>query len=103
MAAGEAGLDRKVTGGYASDLLSCVMAGAQTGNVWVTLQAHPEYCGGGRATEPGLHRHHRRTQPDAETVERANERGIPILLSDAGIFTVVGRLTDLGIQAAAKA
>jgi len=34
-------VEREVTGGYASDLLSCVMAGAKAGNVWVTLQAHP--------------------------------------------------------------
>ena len=27
-------------GGYASDLLSCVVAGAQPGNLWITLQAH---------------------------------------------------------------
>ena len=27
-------------GGYVSDLLSCVVAGAQPGNIWVTLQAH---------------------------------------------------------------
>jgi hypothetical protein len=27
-------------GGYASDLLSCVVAEAQPGNLWVTLQAH---------------------------------------------------------------
>jgi hypothetical protein len=26
--------------GYASDLLSCVMAGAKKGGLWVTLQAH---------------------------------------------------------------
>ena len=34
-------LDAEVTGGYASDLLSCVLAKAQQGNLWVTLQAHP--------------------------------------------------------------
>ena len=38
LASGE--LRRKVTGGYASDLLSCAMAKAKEGNVWVTLQAH---------------------------------------------------------------
>jgi len=27
-------------GGYASDLLSCVMAGAKPGNLWLTIQAH---------------------------------------------------------------
>ena len=40
VAAGGTSLHREVTGGYASDLLSCVMAGAKAGNVWVTLQAH---------------------------------------------------------------
>ena len=34
-------LRTEVTGGYAADLLSCVMAKAQAGNVWVTLQGHP--------------------------------------------------------------
>ncbi len=28
------------TSGYTSDLLSCVMAGAAHGSIWVTLQAH---------------------------------------------------------------
>ncbi|HHX63776.1 MAG TPA: serine kinase [Chloroflexi bacterium] len=98
VAAGEAGLDRKVTGGYASDLLSCVMAGAQTGNVWVTLQAHPNIVAVAELLSLACIVITEGTQPDAETVERANERGIPILLSDAGTFTVVGRLTDLGIQ-----
>ena len=28
------------SGGYSSDLLSCVMAGAKSGNLWITLQAH---------------------------------------------------------------
>jgi len=34
-------LSVEVTGGYASDLLSCVMAKARAGNVWITLQSHP--------------------------------------------------------------
>ena len=37
---GEAGLDREVTGGYVSDLLSDVMGFAKDGSVWVTLQTH---------------------------------------------------------------
>ncbi len=39
-AAGE-NLDREVAGGYASDLLSDVMANSREGDIWVTLQAHP--------------------------------------------------------------
>ena len=34
-------LDREVSGGYASDLLSDVMANSREGDVWVTLQVHP--------------------------------------------------------------
>jgi len=40
----EAGKDRlheEVTGGYASDLLSDVIAHSRKGNVWVTIQTHP--------------------------------------------------------------
>ncbi len=96
--AGEASLDREVTGGYASDLLSCVMAGAQAGNVWVTLQAHPNVVAVAELLSLACVIITEGTQPDAETVERANEKGIPILLSDAGTFTVVSRLADLGIQ-----
>ena len=40
VAAGASKLDNVVRGGYASDLLSCVMAGAHKGDAWVTLQAH---------------------------------------------------------------
>ena len=39
--AGTERLDLEVTGAYAGDLLSRVMAGARPGNLWVTVQAHP--------------------------------------------------------------
>ncbi len=37
---GEKGLKREITGGYCGDLLSFVMAHAQSGQVWVTIQSH---------------------------------------------------------------
>jgi len=45
--AGQEQLDRVVKGAYASDLLSNVMARANEGNIWITLQAHQKYCGSG--------------------------------------------------------
>ncbi|MGQ9489488.1 MAG: serine kinase [Anaerolineae bacterium] len=33
--------DREVTGGYACDLLSYVMANAKAGDLWITIQGHP--------------------------------------------------------------
>ena len=37
---GEDRLDQDVTGGYAGDLLSDVIANSKAGNVWVTMQVH---------------------------------------------------------------
>jgi BioD-like phosphotransacetylase family protein len=90
-------LDTKVTGGYASDLLSCVMAKAQTGNVWITLQSHPNIVAvasllnlAGIIITEGM-------TPEAATIEKAEEEGIPILTTPLTTYTVVGRLFELGV------
>lgn len=33
-------LDNEVTGGYAGDLLSDILANGKEGNLWITLQIH---------------------------------------------------------------
>jgi hypothetical protein len=99
VAAGEVD-SREVTGGYVSDLLSCVMAGASAGNVWVTLQAHPNVVAvadllglsGVIITE--------NARPDEETIGRANEKNVPLLLTPKGSFAVVAHLAQMGIQGA---
>ncbi len=90
-------LGTEVTGGYAADLLSCAMAKAREGNVWVTLQSHPNVVAvasllnlaGVIVTEGMI--------PDAAALEKAEEEGIPILTTELTTFTVVGRLFELGV------
>ena len=96
--AGRSQMERKVTAGYASDMLSCVMAKARQGNLWVTLQAHPNIVAvavllelAGIVVTEGAH-------PDAATLKKADEEGIAILSSPKGTFTVVGQLAQQGIQ-----
>ena len=97
--AGEEGrLLRHISGGYASDLLSCVMAGASDGNVWVTLQAHPNVIAVADLLNLACVIITEDTRPDKETLDRARERGIPILLTEAPTFSVVSRLVALGIE-----
>jgi len=36
--------------------------------------------------------------PDAATLEKAEEEGIPILTTELTTFTVVGRLFELGVR-----
>lgn len=94
----EGRLKREVTGGYASDLLSCVMAKAQAGNVWVTLQAHPNIVAvasllnlAGIIITEGV-------EPDEATRTKAEEEGIPLMTTPWTTFTVVAKLTELGIR-----
>lgn len=96
--AGKDHLNEEVTGGYASDLLSDVIAHSHKGDIWVTLQTHPnivavatmkELAGiiltGGREPDPG-------------TLQKAEEEGIPVLVSPLFTFELVGRLYQKGIS-----
>jgi predicted transcriptional regulator len=98
IAGGSQGLDREIVGGYASDMLSCVMAGAKTGQVWVTLQAHPNVVAVSDLLSLACVVITEGTHPDQTTVDRANERGIPLLVSRDNTFTVVGELVAQGIR-----
>ncbi len=100
---GQEHLDREVTGGYASDLLSCVMAGASKGNVWITLQAHPNVIAVAELIDLACVIITEGTQPDQETLTKAQGRGIPVLLTKATTFTVAGQLYELGVRAIARA
>ena len=60
-------------GGYISDLLSCVVAGAQPGNIWVTLQAHMNVVAVAALKEVSAVVITEDAQPDAEVIDKANE------------------------------
>lgn len=91
-------LGTEVTGGYTSDLLSCVMAKARKGNVWVTLQSHVNIVAVAALLELAGIIVTEGVSPEAATLQKADEEGIPILTTPHTTFTIVGRLTQLGIQ-----
>ena len=94
----QGGLDREVKGGYASDLLSDVMAHSQEGDVWVTIQGHPNIVAVATLRDlAGIILANGR-EPDAETVQRAEEEGVPILCTPLPTYQVVGKLYHLGIH-----
>ena len=97
--AGGTDLDAEVSGGYASDLLSCVMAGAKAGNVWVTLQAHPNVIAVAELLDLACVIIAEGTKPDDETLRRANENNIPTLLTPQDTFAIVSQLAGMGIKA----
>jgi hypothetical protein len=93
-------LDRQVTSGYASDLLSCVLKGAKKDSIWVTLQSHLNVVAvasllglsGVIITEGG--------RPDPETLARAENEGVVLMATPKTNFTVVAELSSLGVKGA---
>jgi hypothetical protein len=93
-------LDAEVTGGYASDLLSDVLAHAEDGVLWVTLHIHQNIVA--VASHKGLSGIVlvQGRQPEKDTIAKAEEEHIPILVSDLSAFELVGRLYKAGIRGA---
>lgn len=87
-----------VTAGYASDLLSRVLAEAPHGGVWVTLQAHANVVAVAAVLELSAVIVSSGSRPDADTIAKANQEGVPLLATEEGTFTVVGRLWELGVR-----
>jgi hypothetical protein len=86
------GSDQDVTGGYVSDLLSDVIANAEEGALWITVQRHMNIVAvaqlkkvAGIVLTRGLH-------PDAAILEKSGQEGIYVLQSDEDSFTVAGKL-----------
>lgn len=88
----------EVKSGYASDLLSDVLANSVEGDLWVTRQTHLNIVAiavmrdlSGILLVSGA-------EPDADTVEKGNEKMIPIFRTPLPTFEVVGRMYQLGIS-----
>jgi len=93
-------LDNEVTGGYASDLLSDVLAHGRQGDLWVTLQVHGNIVAVASMKDlAGIVLVNGR-QPDDETLERAEAEGVPILVSRLPAFDLIGKLNSLGLHGA---
>jgi len=68
-------LDREIKGGYASDLLSDVMAHSKKGDIWITLQGHPNIVAVAMLKElTGIIIVNGR-EPEQETIKKAEAEG----------------------------
>jgi predicted transcriptional regulator len=96
--AGKDHLHEEVTGGYVSDLLSDVIAHSRKGNIWVTIQTHPNIVAVASMKElAGIILTGGR-EPDSDTLQKAEEEEIPILVSPLYAFELVGKLYQMGIS-----
>jgi predicted transcriptional regulator len=97
IAAGEKGLDREIAGGYCGDLLSDVMARAAAGCIWLTVQSHQNVVAVGVLKELAAVALVNGRRPDEDAKAKADEEGVPILVSSLSAYQLAGRLYEIGI------
>ncbi len=88
-------LERAITGCYISDLLSDVMANAREGEIWITLQTHPNIVAVAALKNlSGIIITNKRA-PEEETVKKAAAEGVVIAVSPLSTFEAGGMLYKL--------
>jgi hypothetical protein len=91
-------LDKPVLGGYASDLLSDVIGHGRKGDIWLTMQVHPNIVAVAVLKDlAGIVLVNGR-EPAPETLEQAMREKVPLLGARSGTFDLAGRLCGLGIK-----
>ena len=88
-------LTSEVTGCYVSDLLSDVIANSKEGELWITLQIHPNIIAVATLRDlSGIILVNNR-QPEPETLRKAIEEKIPLITTRLPTFQLAGKLYKL--------
>ena len=88
-----------VKSGYCSDLLSCVMTGAEPEGLWITLMSHSNIVAVAALLDLAAIIITEDAQPDQETIDKANDKGVIMLSSPEPNYEIIGRLWELGLKA----
>ncbi len=91
----EKSLDRQVSGAYVSDLLSDVMAFANSSELWITLQQHKNIVAIASLKKLSAIILVKNLEANEDTLEKSEELDIPILQTDKTTFEISGLLYNL--------
>jgi hypothetical protein len=88
---------REATGVFVSDMLSDVMAGAKSGNLWVTVQTHKSIVPAANLVDVAaiIVTSGKNVPPD--TIELASKHGIALLATPLPAFELICKLYALGL------
>lgn len=87
-----------VSGCYISDLLSDVLAHAQPGVLWVTVQIHRNVVSVASMKDIAAVLFTCGRKPDAAIVAEAEEEGIALLSTPLSSYEAAGRLWEAGLR-----
>jgi predicted transcriptional regulator len=88
-------LNNNVTGGYTGDLLSDVIANSHEGDIWITRQVHQNIVAVASLKEHAGIILTNSCEPTQETIEKANQEKIPLIVSDLPAFELTGKIYNL--------
>jgi predicted transcriptional regulator len=88
---------REVDGVFVSDMLSDVMAGAKSGNLWLTVQTHKSIVPAANLVDVSAVIVTSGKEVPQETVDLATKYDIAILSTELPTFDLVGKLYGLGL------
>lgn len=93
----EGDLDREVTGCYIGDLLSNVMARAKEGDLWITIQGHSNVIAVALLAEVSAVLIVEKFDIEDQSIQRAEEKGVPLLRTSMTAYEMADKLSQLGI------
>jgi len=93
--AGQQGLDKTVSGVYICDLLSWVMAHAQKGNAWITVQTNINIVAVAVLTEVSCVIIPENISIDQNTINKAEAEGIVLLSSPLTSYEIACHLNEI--------
>ena len=90
--------EEDINTGYASDLLSQVLAGAKSNSIWLTVQSHLNIIG--VAVMAGISAVVICDGHDVpeNVIEKADEEGVALFKSTENAFRLAGKLYECGIR-----
>lgn len=90
-------LTAEIATGYVGDLLSWVMANAEMGCAWVTIQTHINIVAVATLAEMACIIVPEGAEVEADTLARATEENIPIITTDLNGYQVCRYLGENGV------
>ena len=92
---GRNGLDREISGGYVSDLLSDVMGNARESEVWITLQVHQNVLAIASLKDLSAVILVNNLEPLENTIRHSEDENIPVLGTSLSTFEIAGKLFQI--------
>ena len=90
--------DREIEGVFISDMISDVMAGAKSGNLWLTIQTHKSIVPAANLVDVSAIIITGNKEVPADTLEMANKYNIAIFSSTLPTYEIVGTIHRLDME-----